>query len=90
MRPLLKGLGHRGAVVGAALLARAAGAASAQRAVFGILLSLEPAAAALAGLLVLGQVLRPTQLAGMALVVLASALVLGLGARKDPAEAART
>ena len=58
--------------------------------VFGILLSLEPAAAALAGLLVLGQVLRPTQLAGMALVVGASALVLGLGARKDPAEAAST
>lgn len=56
--------------------------------VFGILLSLEPACAALAGLVVLGQVLHPTQLAGMALVVAASALVLGLGARKDPAEAA--
>jgi inner membrane transporter RhtA len=56
--------------------------------VFGILLSLEPACAALAGLIVLGQVLRPTQLAGMTLVVAASALVLGLGARKDPAEAA--
>ncbi|WP_377642785.1 DMT family transporter [Oryzobacter terrae] len=58
--------------------------------VFGILLSLEPAAAALAGLIVLGQVLRPSQLAGMALVVAASALVLGLGARRDPAEAAST
>ncbi len=46
-------------------------------AVFGILLSLEPAVAAVAGLLVLGQVLHPTQLVGMALVVLASALVLG-------------
>lgn len=34
--------------------------------VFGILLSLEPAFAALAGLLVLGQVLSPTQLVGMA------------------------
>jgi inner membrane transporter RhtA len=56
--------------------------------VFGILLSLEPACAALAGLVVLGQLLSPTQLAGMALVVGASALVLGLGARKDPAEAA--
>ncbi|NHA70128.1 EamA family transporter [Phycicoccus flavus] len=56
--------------------------------VFGILLSLEPACAALAGLLVLGQRLAPGQLAGMALVVAASALVLGLGARKDPAEAA--
>jgi inner membrane transporter RhtA len=54
--------------------------------VFGILLSLEPAAAALAGLIVLGQHLTPTQLLGMGLVVAASALVLGLGARKDPAE----
>ena len=54
--------------------------------VFGILLSLEPAVAALAGLVVLGQVLHSTQLVGMALVVLASAIVLGLGARKDPAE----
>ncbi|GGB67453.1 membrane protein [Knoellia flava TL1] len=54
--------------------------------VFGILLSLEPAVAALAGLVVLGQVLHGWQLAGMALVVLASAIVLGLGARKDPAE----
>lgn len=49
-------------------------------AVFGILLSLEPAVAALAGLLVLGQRLSPVQLGGMALVVLASVLVLGLGA----------
>jgi inner membrane transporter RhtA len=52
--------------------------------VFGILLSLEPAFAALAGLIVLGQVLSPTQLVGMALVVTASALVLGLGARREP------
>ena len=51
-------------------------------AVFGILLSLEPAAAALAGLLVLGQRLSPTQLGGMALVVLASALVMGAGQRR--------
>lgn len=51
-------------------------------AVFGILLSLEPAVAALAGLLVLDQRLDPVQLLGMALVVLASALVLGLGARQ--------
>ena len=58
-------------------------------AVFGILLSLEPAVAALAGLLVLGQRLDPVQLLGMALVVLASILVLGLGARRTapPAEA---
>lgn len=51
-------------------------------AVFGILLSLEPAVAALAGLLVLGQRLSPVQLGGMALVVFASVLVLGLGARR--------
>lgn len=53
--------------------------------VFGILLSLEPAAAALAGLIVLGQHLSPTQLGGMGLVVLASAIVMGAGQRKDPA-----
>ena len=58
--------------------------------VFGILLSLEPAAAGLAGLIVLGQRLEPVQLVGMGLVVTASALVLGLGARKDPAQAAAT
>jgi inner membrane transporter RhtA len=44
---------------------------------FGVLLSLEPAAAALAGLLVLSQVLSPLQVLGMALVVVASVLVLG-------------
>ncbi|OLT19888.1 hypothetical protein BJF81_07250 [Ornithinimicrobium sp. CNJ-824] len=59
---------------------------------FGVLLSLEPAAAALAGLLVLGQVLSATQLVGMTLVVLASILVLGRGGgggvpRRDPAAA---
>lgn len=53
--------------------------------VFGVLLSTEPAAAALGGLLVLGQRLSGTQLAGMALVVLASALVLGRGSA-TPAE----
>jgi inner membrane transporter RhtA len=50
---------------------------------FGVLLSLEPAAAALAGLLVLGQVLAPLQLAGMALVVVASILVLGRPDRRS-------
>lgn len=50
--------------------------------VFGVLLSLEPAAAALAGLLVLGQTLSLVQLTGMALVVIASILVLG---RQGPA-----
>ncbi|GGK74583.1 membrane protein [Ornithinimicrobium pekingense] len=44
---------------------------------FGVLLSLEPAAAALAGLLVLSQVLSLVQVLGMTLVVVASVLVLG-------------
>lgn len=54
-------------------------------AVFGILLSLEPAVAALAGLIVLGQTLHPWQVVGLALVVLASVIVMGLG-RSRPAE----
>lgn len=58
--------------------------------VFGILLSLEPACAALAGLLVLGQRMHAAQILGMALVVAASVLILGFGARPDPAEAAAT
>jgi inner membrane transporter RhtA len=41
--------------------------------VFGVLMSLEPAAAAIAGLIVLGQVLRANEWAGMALVIVASA-----------------
>ena len=45
--------------------------------VFGILLSLEPAVAALAGLFVLGQQLSLPQLLGMACVVAASGLVMG-------------
>ncbi|MEP6855920.1 MAG: EamA family transporter, partial [Pedococcus sp.] len=53
--------------------------------VFGILLSLEPAAAALAGFLVLHQRLTGRQLLGMGLVVLASVLVMGAGRGKDPA-----
>ena len=51
--------------------------------VFGILLSLEPVVAALAGFIVLGQVLDPGQLVGMSLVVVASAIVLG--SRQQPA-----
>jgi inner membrane transporter RhtA len=50
--------------------------------VFGVLMSLEPAAAALAGLLVLGQVLTPWQLLAVALVVAAS-----IGAARSPARA---
>lgn len=45
--------------------------------VFGIFLSIEPAVAALAGLIVLGQKLSPPQLVGMACVVAASGLVMG-------------
>ena len=45
--------------------------------VFGVLLSLEPAVAALAGLVVLGQSLSRPQLAGLACVMAASASVLG-------------
>jgi len=52
--------------------------------VFGIMLSLEPAVAALAGLLILHQRLGVWQLLGMALVVCASALVLG---GRPPADA---
>src|SRR5262245_1775581 len=44
--------------------------------VFGGLLSLEPAVAALAGFLLLGQRLSPVEIAGIGLVVLASSLVL--------------
>jgi inner membrane transporter RhtA len=51
--------------------------------VFGILLSMEPAVAALAGLVVLGQHLGALQLLGMACVVAASGLVMG--ARSVPA-----
>lgn len=50
-------------------------------AVFGILLSLEPAVAAVAGLVVLDQRLDRIQLIGMVLVVLASALILGTNRR---------
>ena len=45
--------------------------------VFGVLLSLEPAVAALAGLVVLGQRLTRAQLVGLVCVMAASALVLG-------------
>lgn len=57
--------------------------------VFGILLSLEPAVAALAGLLILGQRLHLLQLAGLVLVVLASVIVMGLRQtrQRSPTEA---
>jgi inner membrane transporter RhtA len=44
-------------------------------ATFGILMSLEPAVAAIIGLLVLGEGLRPVQVAGIVLVSVASAAV---------------
>lgn len=52
--------------------------------VFGVLLSLEPAVAAVAGLVVLGQVLGGGQLAGLLLVVAASMIVLGSQVRPSP------
>jgi inner membrane transporter RhtA len=52
--------------------------------VFGILLSMEPAVAALAGLVILGQHLAGLQVLGLGLVVLASVLVLGLPAKGTP------
>lgn len=54
--------------------------------VFGILLSLEPAVAALAGLVVLGQRLDLLQILGLGLVVLASAIVMGFAKRPDQPE----
>lgn len=56
--------------------------------VFGILLSLEPVLAAMAGFVVLGQVLDSWQVAGMGLVVLASVIVLGAQARPESPDAA--
>jgi inner membrane transporter RhtA len=44
--------------------------------VFGVLLSVEPALAGLAGLVLLGQLLNPMEVAGIGLVVVASALVM--------------
>jgi inner membrane transporter RhtA len=53
--------------------------------VFGVLMSLEPAAAAIAGLIVLGQVLKPNEWAGMALVIVASAGATRFAERRTPA-----
>jgi inner membrane transporter RhtA len=54
--------------------------------VFGILLSLEPAVAALAGLIVLDQRLDLLQVVGLALVVLASAIVMGVKRPEKPGQ----
>jgi inner membrane transporter RhtA len=56
--------------------------------VFGVLLSLEPAIAALAGFVLLGQRLSPVEVAGIGLVVVASALVLREQAGEPATEAA--
>ena len=53
--------------------------------VFGVLMSLEPAAAAIAGLIVLGQVLGANEWAGMALVIVASAGATRTAPRRAPA-----
>jgi inner membrane transporter RhtA len=53
--------------------------------VFGVLMSLEPAAAAIVGLIVLGQVLKANEWAGMALVIVASAGATRFGSRLTPA-----
>ena len=52
--------------------------------VFGILLALEPGVAALAGLLLLGQLLDLLQVLGLVMVVLASAIVMGAGRPEEP------
>jgi inner membrane transporter RhtA len=54
-------------------------------AVFGVLMSLEPAVAALAGFVVLGQDLTASAIAGIGMVVLGSAGAAALGGRAEPA-----
>lgn len=54
---------------------------------FGVLMSLEPAVAALIGLIALGQGLAGVEVLGIALVVVASAGVLGAGVARAPTEA---
>ena len=54
---------------------------------FGVLMSMEPAVAALIGLIALGQGLATVDALGIALVVVASAGVLGAGVARAPTEA---
>ena len=54
---------------------------------FGVLMSLEPAVAALIGLIALGQGLATVEVLGIALVVVASAGVLGAAVARPPTEA---
>jgi len=58
-----------------------------QKGTFGVLMSLEPAVAALVGLAVLGQDLSATEVAAIALVVAASAGALGAARAPAPVEA---
>ncbi len=57
------------------------------RGTFGVLMSLEPAAAALIGLVVLGQDLGPAEVVAVALIVAASAGALGTARAPAPVEA---
>ena len=50
-------------------------------AVFGVLMSLDPAVAAVVGFLALGQALQPQEVLGIAMVVVASAGAAGLSYR---------
>jgi inner membrane transporter RhtA len=54
---------------------------------FGVLMSLEPAVAALIGLIALGQGLATVEVLGIALIVVASAGVLGAAVARPPTEA---
>ena len=54
---------------------------------FGVLMSMEPAVAALIGLIALGQGLAGLDVVGIALVVVASAGVLGSSVAEAPTEA---
>jgi inner membrane transporter RhtA len=54
-------------------------------AVFGVLMSLDPAVAAVVGFLALGQTLEPPEVLGIAMVVVASAGAASLGHRPAPA-----
>jgi inner membrane transporter RhtA len=58
-----------------------------QKGTFGVLMSLEPAVAALVGLVVLGQDLSATEVVAIALVVAASAGALGTAEAVSPVEA---
>jgi inner membrane transporter RhtA len=54
---------------------------------FGVLMSMEPAVAALIGLIALGQGLATPDVVGIGLVVIASAGVLGVASGEAPTEA---